>query len=246
MKILALETSTEFASIALCDDEQIWCSEIEGQRQHSVWIIPAIDALMRNAHIKKLQLDAIAFGRGPGAFTGVRLAVSVTQGIAFALGVPVIPVSCLQSIAASHADAALNDEIILSVIDARMNEVYVGAFQKISANEASSSGLKHLGEELLCAPEELFSESIRVRLGVRSDQTIRLVGNGFNAYREQLQTNIPSSVKIDSSITRPHARDILKLARSAFVHNEAVTADLALPIYLRNKVALTEAERKAK
>ncbi|HJU08537.1 MAG TPA: tRNA (adenosine(37)-N6)-threonylcarbamoyltransferase complex dimerization subunit type 1 TsaB [Rhodanobacteraceae bacterium] len=229
MNLLAIETSTEYCSVALLhDDALIERSEL-APRRHAELVLPMAESLLGEAGLKRTQLDGIAVGRGPGAFTGVRLAISVAQGLAFALDLPVVAVS---SLAALAMQAPRNDAATLAVIDARMGEVYAGAFV------FDSDGLvRPLDEERVMRAEDL---------SLPDRQTWNVIGSGWDAYREALRARLPSPPVWTRGDAFPQARDVARLALPQFESGNVVTPERALPVYLRDKVAFTVAERAAK
>jgi tRNA threonylcarbamoyladenosine biosynthesis protein TsaB len=220
MKILAIETATEACSAAL---------EIEGSciqrfeispRRHTQLILPMIDELLHEADIKINELDAIAFGQGPGAFTGVRIAIGVVQGLAFAHDLPVIPVSTLAALAQHFAR---QHDHIAAAIDARMQEIYWGLYKK------NDSGLMQaIIEEKVCSP---------IDLTVISEGNWFGVGSGWKTYPEELQYKFNDNLSGFDGNVFPSAEDILTLAKPVFQQNKAISVEAATPVYLRNKIA---------
>jgi len=225
--ILAIETATEACSAALSVDGRIIeCSEI-APRRHAELILPMIESLLAEAGIARAQLDAIAVGRGPGAFTGVRLAIAVTQGLALALDIPVVPVSSLAALAQDAPDAGAS---ILAVIDARMGEVYAGAFRR------GADGLvEAMNEETIGKADELILP--------RSIQWC-IVGTGWDAYRDALAARLSAPPVFADGARYPQARAVAMLAVPLFAAGRGVAPEQALPVYLRDKVALTLAEQR--
>jgi len=178
-----------------------------------------VDALLAEADMKLTSLDALAFGRGPGAFTGVRIASGVIQGLAFASDLPVVPVSTL---AAMAQGAVLESDTILSAIDARMSEIYWGLFS-VGADGIVSP----LSDEQVSKPEDLD-------IGVEAE--CFGVGTGWDSYGEILSTKIGEKLKGSDANRFPRASDILMLALKEFKSGNHVQAAQAQPVYLRNKV----------
>lgn len=220
MRILALDTATEACSAAvLLDDEVIERYEL-APRQHATLILPMIEAVLAEAGIGTTDLDALAFGRGPGAFTGVRIAAGVVQGIAFAADLPVAPISTLAAIARE----AINDhdaQRVVAAIDARMDEVYLGAYKGIA-----EGGVQLIGKERVCSPAEASVLGVGEWVGA---------GNGWTAHAETLSQRLHIAVWWGDSY--PRAGDIAALGALAYQRGEIVTAERALPVYLRNEVA---------
>ena len=231
-KILAIETATEACSAALrCGDALIERSEI-APRRHAELILPMIESLLAEAGIARAQLDGIAVGRGPGAFTGVRLAIAVAQGLALALDIPVVPVS---SLAALAQDAPYGGAAILAVIDAHMGEIYAGAFRR------GADGLvEALGEESVGKADELILPH-----HARESGTC-VVGTGWKSYRDALAPRLSAPPVFADGARYPQARAIARLAVPLFAAGRGVAPEQALPVYLRDKVALTLAEQKAR
>lgn len=229
MKLLAIDTSTEACSVALSVHGEIRERYEIAPRRHTELILPWADALLAEAGLAKTQLDAIAVARGPGAFTGVRLAVAIVQGMALALDLPVIPVSTLAALALRAPDTT-DGTRILSAIDARMGEVYLGAFVRDEAEL-----VRAIGEEWMAAPAQP-----NVPLGGNWIG----VGTGFAAGEAALKLALGESLVFCDDAALPHAADVARLAALAWSRGEAIAPDLLEPAYLRNKVALTLAEQQ--
>ena len=229
MNLLAFETSTESCSVALLRGEELTSRSELAPRRHAELVLPMSAALLAEAGIARQQLDAVAVGRGPGAFTGVRLGVSLAQGLAFALGMPVLPVS---SLAALAMQAPADGPATLAVIDARMGEVYAGCFARDADRLVTA-----LDEERVCAPEA-------VRLS-GADTTWQVVGSGWGVYADAIGTAIGTQPDWSDGERYPQAADVARLAARDFRTGRGVSPEQALPVYLRNKVAQTIAERRA-
>ena len=226
MKLLALETATEACSIAVYVDGEIIERHEIAPRLHAEYALPWAEALLAEAGIAKSQLDAIAISRGPGAFTGVRLAIALAQGIALALDKPMVAVSTLQVIAVQS-----QDERILAAIDARMGEIYVGAFAR------KGDGLMAISTEIVCAPEAVTLPD--------SEGGWHGVGTGFAAANGLLQQHLHSQLASVDASALPRAADVARLAVAAYARGEAVAPERVEPAYLRNNVALTLEEQRA-
>lgn len=226
MKLLAFETATEACSVAVYLDGEIIERHEIAPRLHAEYALPWAEALLAEAGIAKSQLDAIAISRGPGAFTGVRLAIALAQGIALALDKPVVAVSTLQAIA-----VRANGERILAAIDARMGEVYVGAFER------KGDELIAVSTEIVCAPEAVTLPD--------GEGGWHGVGTGFGAANGILQQHLGSQLASVDANALPHAADVARLAAIAFARGEALAPERVEPAYLRNNVALTLEEQKA-
>ena len=234
MRILALDTATEHCSAALLLDERLLQREQRLERGHAAAILPMVDALLREGGVGLRSLDAIAFGRGPGAFTGVRLAVSVTQGLAFGAGVPVVPVSDLRALAQRVLDESAVVGRVLVCADARMHEVYWACFER------SSEGFAHaFGKERVGPPAEVRLPdgwtSLEPAGAVESPPPGQLagVGTGFAAYPE-LRSGLPlDTCRVDLF---PRAAEIARLAVPEVVARRFIAPEQALPVYLRDEV----------
>jgi len=223
MKILAIDTATEGCSAALLNDDDIISRLQVVPRKHADLILPMLDEILAEAQLSVKQLDALAFGRGPGAFTGVRIATGVIQGIAFGSDLPVVPVSTLRAL----AQRTCNDhqhEKVLTAFDARMDEVYWAEYV------LDGNGIMQLqGEEQVIAPQMVSLSSSRQQW-VGS-------GGGWAAYGDILKQVVSAeSISVyPDMITR--ADEIAILAGHDFKKGMSVGAENALPVYLRNKVA---------
>ena len=224
MKLLAFETATEGCSVALWIDGDVRERFELAPRRHAELALPWADALLREGGIAKSQLDAIAVGRGPGAFTGVRLAIAIAQGIALALERPVVGVSTLAALA-MQADG----DRVLAAIDARMGEVYLGAFER------HADGMRALGAETVVKPD----------LARVPDGDWACVGTGFGAADGVLLRRLQAAPRLLDAGALPHAADVARLAAAAFARGEAVAPERIEPAYLRDNVALTLAQQQA-
>ena len=227
-RLLAIETATEACSAALLVDGRIIERSEIAPRRHAELILPMIESLLAEAGVARRQIDGIAVGRGPGAFTGVRLAISVAQGIALGLDVPVVPVSSLAALAQDVPPQFAMP--ILAVIDARMGEVYAGAFRR---------GADGIVEPI--GPESVGSAS-QLDLPPHADWTV--VGSGWSVYRDVLASRMPRMPVWSDGSRLPQAHAVARLAAPLFAAGRAVAPELALPVYLRDKVALTLEEQR--
>jgi tRNA threonylcarbamoyladenosine biosynthesis protein TsaB len=223
VKLLALDTSTELCSAALWLDGALSAREAIRERGHGELILPMTDELLREADLSLRQLDAIAFGRGPGGFTGVRLAAGVAQGLAFAAGLPLLPVSDLRALAAQALLLPGAPPRALICQDARMAEIYWGCF------EHSAQAIDPTGPEALAAPGSVVLP--RAWAGER----VCGAGSGFAAYGPQLQAACGPLSAVFPEL-RPRAREIALLAAQAGLAS-ALPAEQAQPVYLRDDVA---------
>jgi len=230
MKLIAFETATEACSVAVFADGQILERFEIAPRRHAELALPWAQALLAEAGFGKSQLDAIAVGCGPGAFTGVRLGVALTQGIALGLDIPVIPVSTLQALACC-ASSNGEQRRIVAAIDARMGEIYAAAFC------SERNALTNLGQETVLAPD-----AFQLANGQNDWYG---VGTGFAAQKGALATRLQHRFTAIDATALPHAGETARLAAQAFARGEAVAPEHLQPAYLRNQVALTLAEQQA-
>ncbi len=221
MNVLAFDTATEAFSVALKTGEQ-WQHHVEiAPRLHAQKILPTIDRLLKNAGIPLSAVDAFVFGRGPGAFTGVRTAVGVVQGLAYALDKPVYGVSTLLAMA-EGARRERGETQLICAIDARMGEVYWAAF-------AWQQGQwSEVVNESVVAPSCVQWPTWQNACGV---------GSGWAAQRQQLLVPPSLQLSIETEVRYPDALDMLNLALPALQRGEGVTAENAEPVYLRDHVA---------
>ncbi|GAB3378448.1 tRNA (adenosine(37)-N6)-threonylcarbamoyltransferase complex dimerization subunit type 1 TsaB [Lysobacter fragariae] len=226
MKLLAFETATEACSVALWLDSEIRERFELAPRRHAELSLPWAEQLLAEAGVKKSQLDAIAIGRGPGAFTGVRLAIAIGQGIALALDRPIVPVSTLAALAMQAAGPR-----VLAAIDARMGEVYTAAFELREGDAIALTGERVAAPDAVDLPDD------------RDDW--HAVGTGFGAAGGLLAQRLGRRLVSTDAQALPHAADIARLAVLAFARGEAVAPERVEPAYLRNNVALTIAEQQA-
>jgi tRNA threonylcarbamoyladenosine biosynthesis protein TsaB len=226
MKILAIETSGEFGSVALLADDTLFEETLEGHARHSEHLLPTIRQLLANAGLSLHGLDALAFGAGPGAFTGLRLACGVVQGLALGTGLPVVQVGSLQALA---LEAPVGQ--VLVAADARMGEIYSAAY----VNDGQEP------VEML-APRCSPPEDLHLPVG----GSWIGVGSGFAAYPERIPIDLRQSLSALHEVQVPTARAVARLAARRVARGETVPAAQAAPFYVRDKVALTTAERLAR
>lgn len=217
MRILALDTSTHLCSAALCDGEQVWSERVREPRRHTELLLPMVDRLFSAAGFAPPELDVVAFGRGPGSFTGLRIALGVAQGLAFACDKPMVGVSSLAAMAQIAAESGRGSRFACA-LDARMGEVYWARYV------LGDDGLVQLhGSEQLLAPGQVEPPD--------AGQWLAL-GNGW-----QVQ-GMPVAAALDPDC-EPDARMMLKLAEREWRAGAAVSAERAAPAYLRERVAQT-------
>jgi tRNA threonylcarbamoyladenosine biosynthesis protein TsaB len=223
MRILGLDTSTEYLSLALLTDGQTLSRDLRAGQQHSELIVPLVQKLLAEGGVSLKQLDCIAFGQGPGSFTGLRIGCGVAQGLAFGADLPVAPVSTLLALAQGSGMAR-----VIACLDARMGEVYHAAYER------TPQGWETVSAPGLYAPANTPDVSGEGWTGV---------GSGFAAYGAQLAARYPTQIsKIDDEAF-PHAADIAVLAADMFQAGATVPPWEAAPLYLRDKVALKASER---
>lgn len=224
MKLLALETSTEYCSVALYQDGVVSERfELVGQK-HSERLIDMVTAVLRDANLKLSALDGLAYGAGPGSFTGVRIACGTTQGLALGTDLPVFGVCTLQALAQASGYTR-----VIAALDARMGEIYHAVYE-----------LQHgewitLSEPCLCKAEAAPLVSGTNWFGV---------GSGFATYGEALHVRYAAQLQGKDGAAVPHAAAVVTLAAVGFLQGMGVDAALAQPLYLRNKVALKTVERE--
>jgi tRNA threonylcarbamoyladenosine biosynthesis protein TsaB len=226
MKLLAFETATEACSVAVWIDGEVHERFEIAPRRHAELALPWAEALLADAGIVRAQLDAIAVGRGPGAFTGVRLAIALAQGIALALDRPVVPVSTL-AVLAMHAPPGK----VLAAIDARMGEVYTGCFI------ADGQGVAATGAESVASPDAVVLAG--------DDTGWHGVGTGFAAAGGALRDALAPRLAGVDAAALPRAAHLARLAAAAFARGEAIAAGRLEPAYLRDNVALTLEQQAA-
>lgn len=221
MKLLAIETATESCSAALLLNDEVFSLSEVAPRRHNEIILSMCEQVLAQGQTSLSQLEAIAFGRGPGAFTGLRLAASVTQGIALGQDLPVVPVSSLAALAQQAFEENKKTQV-LSCIDARMQEIYYGYYK------ASDLQIMELvGEEKVVPPKNIE---------VKVSNDCYGVGSGWLPYAQLLREKIGATLSYDASLF-PQAEYVAKLAKVYFEQGESVTAVEALPVYLRDNVA---------
>ncbi len=220
--------------MALWQDGQVLDRTEMAPRRHAELVLPMAESLLAEAGITRRQLDGIAMGRGPGAFTGVRLAVSVAQGLAMALDIPVVPIS---SLAALAVQAPRNGAATLVVIDARRAEIYAAAF--LMGTEGINlpiNSLRPLLDECVISAGDLVLPPARAW---------NVIGTGWGAYADALRGRFPAAPVWADGERYPQARDVATLAAPVLAAGKGVAPEFALPVYLRDKVALTLQEQHA-
>lgn len=223
MKLLALDTSTENCSLALWLEGEIVSRQVLAGQRHSDLILPMLDELLAEAGVTLNRLDGIAFGEGPGSFTGLRIGCGVAQGLALGADLPVLGISTLLALA-----EAASGERVLACLDARISEIYHAAYKK-------QQGAWHMiAEPTLCSAKDAPVLPGKDWIGV---------GSGFSAYAEALQQRYAGQIISSDGSVYPQAREMAILAAPLFAQGLGRDAALAAPLYIRNKVALKTAER---
>jgi tRNA threonylcarbamoyladenosine biosynthesis protein TsaB len=224
VNLLAVETSSELCSVALLRGDELFVEEALAESRHSEMLVPMIRRLLERARLTAGQMDAFGFGQGPGSFTGIRIACGVVQGLAFAAGRPVVPIPSLLALAEQS-----NEGRVIAALDARMGEAYLAAYARsgddwdevISPRLVDSSSLPRLPGRSWAATGVGFDRHEWLR----------------EAYRDSVQMRFRGDV--------PRAGSVARLAARRFGRGCAIAAADAAPLYLRDKVALTTAERRA-
>lgn len=239
MNLLALETATTHCSVALLmGSEQLHLNEVAPQK-HAALLLPMVDKLMAQAGLSKSQLDAVAFGQGPGSFTGLRIAAAATQGIALGLDLPVAGVSTLAALAHQRYRIAGVAQCI-ACLDARMSEIYWGFYETQSMGCSQQVNEEQVGsvDELL----KIINEGATTEKGATSESQAtfhEVAGDGAGLLQSSTEANDKNLI----SDVHPQALDVALLALQRINTGDVVEAASALPVYLRNRVALTESER---
>lgn len=229
VNLLALDTSTEYLSLALLRGGETFTFDVHAGQTHSQIILPQIQALLNVADVQLKDLHGIAFGAGPGSFTGVRIAAGVAQGLGFGTNLPVVSICTLLALAeASGASKAI------ACLDARMGEVYHAVYEK-TADENMQDAWQTVMEPGLYRPEATPAVQGNGWVGA---------GSGWQTYTEQLSLIYGEQLQAVQPQLLPTASAMLRLAQPIFARGEAKAADKAMPIYIRNRVALKTAERE--
>jgi len=231
MNLLAIDTSTDFCSVAASRGEALFARHERAGQRHAERILDMVDQVLVEARLEFAQIQGIAYGAGPGSFTGLRIAAGVTQGLALARGIGVVGIGTLLALAEEAAEEAAQEAAgsrIIACLDAHKGEVYHAAYRRAGA-----------GWEEVSAPGVYRPEAVPL---VPGDNWIGC-GDGFAAYRELLAARLGECVSAVRPEAAPTARAVLKLAMPRFAAGEAKDAAAAVPVYLRDKVALKTSER---
>ncbi len=229
MRVLAVDTTTEACSVALQNGEEVVGRFAEVGRAHAQQVLGMVDAVLAEAQCSLSMLDGLAAGVGPGSFTGVRISVAVAQGLAFGADLQVLPIGTLEALAWQVVQRGAPQA--LACLDARMHEVYWGCFAADPKRGLSALGAGHVGPP----------DSVRPPTAL----DYRGIGRGFSAYPE-LAALPGLMIRPEDACALPNAREMAWLGTLRLGLGEGVDASDLQPLYLRDKVALTEAERAAK
>ncbi|MGD2074619.1 MAG: tRNA (adenosine(37)-N6)-threonylcarbamoyltransferase complex dimerization subunit type 1 TsaB [Gammaproteobacteria bacterium] len=221
-RLLAIETATEACSVALLLGEEVQERFEVAPRRHAALLLPFADALLADAGLALRELDAIAFGRGPGSFTGLRIAAGTAQGMAFGADLPVVPVSTLAALAQGTV-REVGAQQVLAALDARMQEVYWGAYRR-----AGDGLVEPLEDDCVSAPS---------RVPVPVGGPWHGAGSGWASYGETLARRCDLPAERIHARRLPHAADTARLAAALFERASVVPAQAAAPVYLRDRVA---------
>lgn len=222
MKLLAFDTATDCCSAALWQDGEILLRSALQPRAHAALLLPMIDDLLAEAGLRRSQLDAVAFGRGPGSFTGLRIAAGAAQGIAWGLDLPVAPVSSLAALA-----EGVPQPRVLALLDARLGEVYAGLYQRPSQAGQRAGLMRPAGDEQLTAPD---------RLRVADAATLCVAGPGWSAHEARLRSALGAAPAAVAGDALPRADAVARLGAALIAAGQGVPADAAQPVYLRDQV----------
>ncbi|HYC35612.1 MAG TPA: tRNA (adenosine(37)-N6)-threonylcarbamoyltransferase complex dimerization subunit type 1 TsaB [Usitatibacter sp.] len=225
MNLLAVETSTELCSVALLRGDELFLEEALAGNRHSDLLVPMIRKVLERARLAPAAMDAFAFGQGPGSFTGIRIACGIVQGLAFGAGRPVVPVPSLLALAEQS-----NEARVLAALDARMGEAYLAAYSRsgqdwdevISPRLVDPAALPPLPGRAWIATGSGFGSHAWLREGYRDSIELRLEGD------------------------LPRAGAVARIGARRYLRGGAIPAEQAAPLYLRDKVALTTEERRAR
>jgi tRNA threonylcarbamoyladenosine biosynthesis protein TsaB len=221
VKLLGIDTSTEACSVAILLDGEVIEDYRMAPRQHAELILPMIEALLEQTKLSLQELDALAFGRGPGAFTGIRIATGVIQGLSLGTGLPVVGISTLAAMAQDASDRHKVNKVHVA-IDARMNEIYCACYRR------GEDGLMiNVEEERVCLPEETPQPE---------GSGWFATGSGWATYEKVLRETLGDRVVGVQTDSYPRAAAICKLAEFEVANGKALPGEQVLPVYLRDKV----------
>jgi tRNA threonylcarbamoyladenosine biosynthesis protein TsaB len=233
-KLLAIDTSTDVCSVALTTTTGIQELISEVPRTHTQVLLPMISSILQDNSLSIASLDGIAFGCGPGSFTGLRICLSIAQGLAYGANLPLIPISSLKAMAAGALRMKqCNKGVIVPIIDARMDEVYWSVYELSFSTETGTHHLNLRNDEMVSTPQDCYE-------AMTSDkhEVICGIGSGWNY---SLFLDIPG-VNVDKNFS-PLAYDIADLALVAYKKGESINPLEAEPIYLRNEISWKKRQR---
>ena len=225
--ILAIETATSACSVALKSGDQVFADQQTGNNIHSQVLLPMVESLLDQAQVNRSELDAVAVGQGPGSFTGLRIGIGVAQGLAYGAGCPMIGVSSLAALAQQALTQNPESDRVLAAIDARMGELYFGAFDR------GSNGPKLIGDVLVIAPELLDATLLTKKTA--------LAGNAWSEYQARLSKEFEALPKPSETCVLPDAAALLGLAQAEFAEGRYIDPRQFEPDYVRNNVAKVKA-----
>ncbi len=223
MRVLALDTSTEYLSLALLIDGEILVRETQAGQSHSELTLPMLEVLLVEAGVRLHSLDGVAFGQGPGSFTGIRIACGIAQGLAFGADLPLVGVPTLLALAAQSEHPR-----VIACIDARMREVYHAAYQRNGEDWTE-----------IHAPGLYSAQAVPALIG----QDWHGIGSGFKVADGALRLQYADHLGAVWDERYPHAREIAQLGAQRLAQGQGVPAWDAAPLYIRDKVALKTSER---
>ena len=232
-KLIALEASSDACSVALLLDEKVYALHELAPRSHAQRLLPMVQQLLLEHSVSLKDLDAIAFGRGPGSFTGLRIAAGVTQGLAFGTDLPVVAVSTLEALVKGVQRQGVTKGLVLPLIDARMEEVYSALYQF-----DDSHNYKPIAEERVCKPADIpFLESLK------KAEKLTLLGSGSNLLFDALNSAGIKHFEYDEHAL-PHAQDLIRIAEQKLLDGETLSAEQAIPVYLRGASAWKKSDQQ--
>ncbi len=226
LKLLAVDTATENCSVALCMGDEVIARCESVPREHTTRILPLVDSLLAEAGLSLHQLDGLAFGRGPGSFTGVRIGIGIAQGLAFGADLPLLGISTLAAMAEQVYRKEQGTQVI-SAIDARMNEIYIGGYSRQPNGDWNG-----FIDETVISPERFMMPD-----GI--SHLLHTAGTGWEAYPDLINrlSHTPMSCKLkQTKVLYPEAQDMLVLAKHAYLRGEQLAPENASPVYLRDTV----------
>lgn len=223
LNIIAIDASTAYCSLALWQNGTITGQDVFVGQRHSELLLPMLQTVLAESALGLCQIDGIAYGAGPGAFTGLRIACGVAQGLAFAHDIPVVGIITLEALAQQ-----VNTQRVLAALDARMGEIYFAAYTRTNQGWLTTH-----------APRLADPASVP---DVQGEGWVAC-GSGFDVYAAMLAERYTGHLLYVVPDLHPRAREIAYLAAEKFLRGEGVAAEHALPVYLRDKVALKESER---